>query len=590
MSRPRNRALTARCRSRNSTSKADIIASQKQYLRQWNDVGLKPVKGNTEYALKQTIVDHEKAINTIKEVKDKAVETLKLFFKPLEDAISDKNRKNRKSLKEKKQKIENYQNRLKSFIQQIDEGKYSSDFDKNKFVERAEQLKLDAGQLAINESVICVSGVEINMVQTEVDRFQQQIQQFLKQFNLYDMFGVEDTKQEFKARITTPPELSSSPEQSMPTISTTNLELTPHPPIHAARARSACSINRRSQVASSTTTLKSIETVEDSRSRRSDRSPLHRSLPSDATNAVNGGKVKPTISVSPQQVVANDHQKTGRRLDHPYSVDVLSNGNKVVVETDALNIIDRDSNEIVKNITLYNRDEAKATGCCDLTVLKNDSIIVCDSQRKKLLLVRPDSDEYEVFMEFKRGTVPRAIANDGEILYICLFMESGDGVLQKIDIGTKRKVGHLSFPRPPMTVSSPKYVAINSFQEILVSDALNGTMWFVDRESNVHNFTNACIPGLARPTGMCWLSPTRFVVAVQDVHHHRLLVVDIADINHIRVINTFGRRGNQPNEFNSPEGMITYQGYGHDQLLVCDLMNSRLNHIPLSYLEDSSIV
>lgn len=579
--------------SLDSQSTSGIIASQRQYILQWIELGLKPIMKEIQYALRRATVDYEKASNTVREVKEEAIEMIMAVFKPIEDALSGNNEKTRKSLKEKEQKIENWQSHVETFFQQEEEKckRQSSGFDNESFVEEAERLKLETGKLAMRELDIRFKGVEISKVQTEVDKFYGQIQKAVKTIKSDDLFVIEERKHEFKARITTPPESPS-------TQSTSQSTLTPHPP-RPGRSRSACSNSRRASSPSSSKKSHSKDITKQTSSKRCDVPMSHTlSLPSGATHEeVGKGKAKPIISVSPQKPTVDD-QGTGKELDHPYGVGVLSKGNKVVVETNALKIIDGDTDEIVQRINLYNHDEAKATGCCDVTVLRNDKVIVCDSQRRNLLLITPGEDQFEIFKTFDKGVVPKAIANDGTTLYICWDRESGGGVLEKVDIETKRIVGPIISIQSPMdssrrmgasvcTNSAPKYVAVNSRKELLVSDALNGILWFIDGKENVHSLTKASIPGLSRPTGICWLSPTRFVVAVQECKCHQLLVVDITDINNINIINSLERKGDWPNEFSSPEGMTLYQGY---QLLVCYLMNSRLNRIPLSFLEDSSSV
>lgn len=594
MQRPNFGLKTTGYPSLDSPSTSGIITSQRLYIRQWNGVGLKLEE--IQCAWRRATVDYEKALNTVKEVEEKAIEMTRTFFKPIKDAISGKYEKTCKSLKKEEQKIEELQSHLKTFIQQEEEKckRQSSSFDKEAFVEEAEKL-------STRESNICFEGVVISKVQTEVDKFHGQIQKAIKTFKPDDLFVISESKHELKARITTPPGSCSSVIQSQPTQSTSQSALTPHPP-PPRRSKSACSNSRRASSSSSSKASHSKDITKQTSSKRCDVPMSHTlSLPSGATHEeVGKGKAKPIISVSPQKPTVDD-QGTGKELDHPYGVGVLSQGNKVVVETNALKIIDGDTDEIVQRINLYNCDEAKATGCCDLTVLRNDKVIVCDSQRRNLLLITPGEDQFEIFKTFDKGVVPKAIANDGKTLYICWDRESGGGVLEKVDIETKRIVGPIISIQSPMDSSrqmgasvcknsAPKYVAVNSRKELLVSDALNGILWFIDGEENIHSLTKASIPGLSRPTGICWLSSTRFVVAVQESKCHQLLVVDITDINNINVINSLERKGDQPDEFSSPEGMTLYQGHGHDQLLVCYWMNSRLNQIPLSSLEDSSSV
>eukprot|EP00057_Strongylocentrotus_purpuratus_P018777 XP_011673251.1 PREDICTED: uncharacterized protein LOC105442639 [Strongylocentrotus purpuratus] len=583
--------------SSDSPSTSGIIESLRQYIRQWNGVGLKWEEIQCAYG--RATVDYEKALNTVNEVEEKVIETIRTYFKPIKDAISSNNEKTRKSLKKEEQKIEELQSHLETVIKQEEEKckRQSSSFDKEAFVEEAERLKLETGKLATRESNICFEGVVISKVQTEVDKFHGQIQKAMKTFKPNDLFVISESKHEFKARITTPPESCPSVIQSQLTQSTSQSALTPHPP-PPRRSKSACSNSRSASSPSSSKTSHSMEITKQTNPKRCNVQMSQIYRPSGATvEKVGKGKAKPTISVPPRKSTVDD-QGTGNELDHPYGVGVLSNGNKVVVETNALKIIGGDTNEIIQCTNLYNRDEAKATGCCDLTVLRNDQVIVCDSQRRNLLLITPGKDQFEIFMTFDKGIVPRAITNDGKTLYICLGRVSGGGVLEKVDIETKRIVGPIISLQSPMdssrqmgasvcTNSAPKYMAVNSRNELLVSDALNGIVWFIDGEENVHSLTKASIPGLSRPTGICWLSSSRFVVAVQESNRHQLLVVDITDINNINVINSLERKGDRPDEFSSPEGMTLYQGH---QLLICYLMNSRLNRIPLSFLEDSSSV
>ena len=316
---------------------------------------------------------------------------------------------------------------------------------------------------------------------------------------------------------------------------------------------------------------------------------MHRSLQVEPTNTiakrVGGPQEKPCIRVSPLDT------KVAGQLQQPYGVDVLSDGTCVVVETGVVNFMDKDSREVRKAIDLYGNDEAKASGCYDVTVLMNDDVIVSDSQRKVLLIVRYNEEDYEVFLSLP-NTMPKGITNNGEWLFV---NDSLNGCVQKIHIATRSLSGNIDLRSPEGESASserrrrpcPNYLAMNGQGDLLISDALNGILYIVDKDENVKPLVQTGIAQLSRPSGICWLDNRRFVVAVQDSKCHQLLVVEIPRRGQsFKVVNTFGRKGHLENEFNSPQGIVKR----NDWLFVCDLFNSRLHTIPVPFLVDGSSV
>lgn len=113
--------------------------------------------------------------------------------------------------------------------------------------------------------------------------------------------------------------------------------------------------------------------------------------------------------------------------------------------------------------------------------------------------------------------------------------------------------------------AAPIGIALGRGGEVLVADAELGRVFRLDAEGRPLGAIAA--PSLLRPTGIA-RDPARGRIYVADTRSHDIKVFD--DDGHL--LATWGRRGEQPGEFNYPTHLVVSNG----RLVVCDALNARV--------------
>lgn len=116
---------------------------------------------------------------------------------------------------------------------------------------------------------------------------------------------------------------------------------------------------------------------------------------------------------------------------------------------------------------------------------------------------------------------------------------------------------------------SPIGVAVDAADNIYVSDSVRARIYVFDKKGKFLRALGDPRRGLTflRPTGLA-IDPSRRLLYLTDTLRHQVLVLDLAGA----LLNTIGRRGTGPGEFNYPTALALAGG----TLYVVDAMNFRI--------------
>ncbi|XP_072164863.1 uncharacterized protein [Diadema setosum] len=234
-------------------------------------------------------------------------------------------------------------------------------------------------------------------------------------------------------------------------------------------------------------------------------------------------------------------------------------------------------------------DSAKAQGVFDLTITRDEIIVLSDSQEKKVLLLQKDRPLKVI--KCPHGTDPRGVASDGERIFVC---DQGNQCVQMITLSAgpdgsidadRSAVTPISLGKPHRSLPiDPYFIAVNRCDgRILVTDHSNQQLILVSadnsqppRRANLKAMMESENSSGIRPTGVAWLPDGRGAV-VADQRGHRLVIVD----EELNIVATYGKQGSGPGEFLFPHGLVFTSA---SILAVCDMNNARVQRISLGAL------
>ena len=268
------------------------------------------------------------------------------------------------------------------------------------------------------------------------------------------------------------------------------------------------------------------------------------------------------------------HVKFVPKVPGTYNMTVKINGNKLVTSPFRVQVKERRIN-VVGELVLKKEISDSPNW---IAVNSKGTIALSDGEKGCILMFDKDGNFVRKFGSYGEGPgelcIPAGLAflNDDELLVV----DDGNGRIQQFNVQTgnfvksfgKTGTGDGEFTRP-------EGVFINNEGHIIVADCFNNRIQVLDKDGKfMFKFGDNDPEKLKRPSG-CIYHKNKFIVT--DFGNHCLKVFDKSG----KFMYKIGEKGDADGQFSSPWGLCVEKYDDHQNLLVCDRSNGRIQQFTM---------
>ena len=268
------------------------------------------------------------------------------------------------------------------------------------------------------------------------------------------------------------------------------------------------------------------------------------------------------------------HVKFVPKVPGTYNMTVKINGDKLVTSPFRVHVKERRIH-VVGKIVLKRGISISSKG---IAVNSKGTIAVSDDEKHCILMFDKDGNFVRKFGCYGEGPgqldypAGMTFLNDDELLVV----DYGNDRIQQFNVQTgnfvksfgKRGTGDGEFARP-------EGVFINNERHIIVADYFNNRIQVLDKDGKfMSKFGDNDPEKLKKPSG-CIYHKNKFIVS--DFGNHCLKVFDKSG----KFLYKIGEKGDADGQFSSPWGLCVEKYDDHQNLLVCDRSNGRIQQFTM---------
>ena len=268
------------------------------------------------------------------------------------------------------------------------------------------------------------------------------------------------------------------------------------------------------------------------------------------------------------------HVKFVPKVPGTYNMTVKINGNKLVTSPFRVQVKERRIDvvgELVLKKEIY-------YGPNWIAVNSKGTIALSDNKKDCILMFDKDGNFVRKFGSYGEGPgelcIPAGLAflNDDELLVV----DDGNGRIQQFNVQTgnfvksfgKEDTGNGEF-------LEPEGIFLSDEGHVIVADYRNNRIQVLDKNGKfMYKFGDNGPGKLNRPSG-CIYHKNKFIVS--DIGHHCLKVFDKSG----KFLYKIGGKGKADGQFSSPWGLCVKKYGDHQNLLVCDRNNGRIQQFTM---------
>ena len=268
------------------------------------------------------------------------------------------------------------------------------------------------------------------------------------------------------------------------------------------------------------------------------------------------------------------HVKFVPKVPGTYNMTVKINGNKLVTSPFRVQVkerrIDVVGELVLKKETCYSPNW--------IAVNSKGTIALSDDEKDCILMFDKDGNFVRKFGSYGKGPgelfAPAGLAflNDDELLVV----DDSNGRIQQFNVQTgnfvksfgKEGTGNGEF-------LEPEGIFLSDEGHVIVADYRNNRIQVLDKDGKfMYKFGDNGPGKLNRPSG-CIYHKKKFIVS--DIGHHCLKVFDKSG----KFLYKIGGKGKADGQFSSPWGLCVEKYGDHQNLLVCDRNNGRIQQFTM---------
>ena len=268
------------------------------------------------------------------------------------------------------------------------------------------------------------------------------------------------------------------------------------------------------------------------------------------------------------------HVKFVPKVPGTYNMTVKINGNKLVTSPFRVQVKERRI-DVVGELVLK---KEISYGPNWIAVNSKGTIAFSDDEEDCILMFDKDGNFVRKFGSYGKGpgelSTPAGLAflNDDELLVV----DNGNGRIQQFNVQTgnflksfgEEGTGDGEFKRP-------EGISIDNEGHVIVADCYNNRIQVLDKDGKFMFKFGDNGPGkLNQPTG-CVYHKNKFIVS--DSGNHCLKVFDKSG----KFLYKIGEKGKADGQFSNPWGLCVEKYGDHQNLLVCDRNNERIQQFTM---------
>ena len=268
------------------------------------------------------------------------------------------------------------------------------------------------------------------------------------------------------------------------------------------------------------------------------------------------------------------HVKFVPKVPGIYNMTVKINGNKLVTSPFSVQVKERRI-DVVGELILKKEISYSPNW---IAVNRKGTIALSDDEKDCILMFDKDGNFVQKFGSYGRG--PGQLINPAGVAFLnddkLLVVDDGNGRIQQFNVQTgnfvksfgKEGTGDGEFKRP-------EGIFIDNEGRVIVADYGNDRIQVLDKDGKLMVKFGDDDPGkLNQPSG-CIYHKKKFIVS--DSENHCLKVFDKSG----KFLYKIGEKGEADGQFSSPWGLCVEKYGDHQNLLVCDRGNGRIQQFTM---------